>query len=112
MSSTNELTKSLRKWLQDANLASHSIDSLISNGYNEIDAFICSSEDDIEQIANNLNIPRLDKLQLKLAIKKYKNNNNTAKISNTSTIPSPQHVQVSSSNHEQSYGCIHVKFYF
>ncbi len=33
MASQQAISKSVRKWLQDANLSSHSIDLLILNGY-------------------------------------------------------------------------------
>eukprot|EP01084_Bolivina_argentea_P292550 502970_1 len=91
------MSKSLRKWLQDANLSSQSIELLILHGYNEIRVFMCCTEDDIETIANKYNIPRLDKLKLKLAIDRHKNKNN-CEISNVSTNSLVQHQQMLSNN--------------
>eukprot|EP01084_Bolivina_argentea_P047197 86962_1 len=71
--------KSVRKWLENANLSLNSINLLIKNGYNSIDLFICCNNNDIERITNDYNIPRIDKLNLKLAIKQYENDNNNFK---------------------------------
>eukprot|EP01084_Bolivina_argentea_P082910 150110_1 len=80
MTSKDEMTESLRKWLQGADLSSRSIDLLILNGYCAIDLFLVCNDNDIEGIANDYNIPLIDKLKLKLAIRKHNSIQNIPQI--------------------------------
>eukprot|EP01084_Bolivina_argentea_P017109 31945_1 len=80
------------KLCQDADLSSRSIDLLILNGYCTIDLFTVCNGNDIESIANDYAIPRIDKLKLKIAIGKHNNTSNipqrfTTKESTTNNIP-------------------------
>eukprot|EP01084_Bolivina_argentea_P169171 293285_1 len=66
------------KWFRDVriDLSSQTINSLRANGYTETDLFMHCDDKDIEGIANDYQIARLDKIKLKLAINRHKNNNN------------------------------------
>eukprot|EP01084_Bolivina_argentea_P295889 509535_1 len=81
MSSESSCIKEMRKWLEDAGLTSTSINSLVTNGFNDQELFstgICN-DNDIDQIAEEYNFSTVDKLKLKLQIKR--------KISTVSNLP-------------------------
>eukprot|EP01084_Bolivina_argentea_P097498 175276_1 len=72
----NKMTQSLRKWLENADLSSQTINTLIEKGYNQIGLFMECTEEDVEAIVKECSIPLVDKLKLKVAKKKIKKNNN------------------------------------
>eukprot|EP01084_Bolivina_argentea_P169174 293288_1 len=116
-----KFTKALLKWLQDANLqdpnlSAATINSLIANGYTDTDLFVCCNDKDVEGIVNDYKISRLDKLKLKLAIKRHKKINNpqisstqldrthisTTVNSNKTINSSTKYSQISSNNRNNS----------
>eukprot|EP01084_Bolivina_argentea_P251541 421904_1 len=112
MASSRKFTELLGQWFLDANLpntnlSTKTIGSLIANGYTDPDLFMCCTDDDIEGIATECNIPRVDKLWLKSAIKKHKSKNNQ-QISSTSSFMtdtftiSPANNQQISSKHQNN----------